>query len=201
MVAELIGNEPFEEEILETTLDARQRLLKPGARLIPHALTLLARPIQLPEAEIRQRAYGRAAVERWRDLYGIDFQPLLDAAIPGPVHTITEGEVVATWPQMGPPVVLGSLDLVSFSGAFGARVRRSHRRPSGPGQRCRGDLSRRPARSNLAHARSVDVAGVQLGNVSVGAPRPGRGRPGVHAPRGLQPQGCWNTRRAHLRSR
>jgi len=114
LVAEVIGNEPFEEEILETTLDARQRLLKPGARLIPHALTLLARPIQLPEAEIRQRAYGRAAIERWRDLYGIDFQPLLDAALPGPVHTITEGEVVATWPQMGPPVVLGSLDLASF---------------------------------------------------------------------------------------
>jgi Ribosomal protein L11 methyltransferase (PrmA) len=114
LVAEIIGNEPLEEEILETTLDARRRLLKPRARLIPHALTLVARPVQLPEAEIRQRAYGRGAVERWRDLYGIDFQPLLDAALPGPVHTITEGEVVAMWPQMGPPVVLGSLDLASF---------------------------------------------------------------------------------------
>jgi Ribosomal protein L11 methyltransferase (PrmA) len=114
LVAELIGNEPLEEEILETTLDARQRLLRPGASLIPHALTLLARPIQLPEAEIRQRAYSRPAVERWRELYDIDFQPLLDAAMPGPVHTITEGEVVATWPQMGPPVVLGSVDLASF---------------------------------------------------------------------------------------
>ena len=74
----------FEEEILETTLDARRRLLKPGARLIPNALTLLARPLLLPEAEARQRALGRAAVERWRGLYGIDFEPLLDAAIPGP---------------------------------------------------------------------------------------------------------------------
>jgi len=32
LVAEIIGNEPLEEEILETTLDARGRLLKPGAR-------------------------------------------------------------------------------------------------------------------------------------------------------------------------
>ena len=48
LVAEVIGNEPFEEEILETTLDARRRLLKPGARLIPHALTLLARPGPAP---------------------------------------------------------------------------------------------------------------------------------------------------------
>jgi precorrin-6B methylase 2 len=155
LVAEIIGNEPLEEEILETTLDARQRLLKPGARLIPHALTLLARPVQLPEAEIRQRAYGRAAVERWRDLYGIDFQPLLDAAMPGPVHTITEGEIVATWPQMGPPVVLGT----------------------------------------------VDLAGVQLGNVSLGASRSGRGRSRLRAPSRLQPQGGRNTRWAHLRDR
>ena len=138
LVAEIIGNEPFEEEILETTLDARQRLLKPGARLIPHALTLFARPVLLPEAEIRQRAYGRAAVERWHDLYGIDFQPLLDAATPGPVHTITEGEVVATWPQVGPPVVLGSLDLTSFEEPSVARVRRSRRRPD----RARSTLSR-----------------------------------------------------------
>ena len=114
LVAEVIGNEPFEEEILETTLDARRRLLKPGARLIPHSLTLLARPVRLPEAELRQRAYGRAAVQRWRELYGIDFQPLLDAANPGPVHTVTEGEVVASWSQMGPPVELASVDLATF---------------------------------------------------------------------------------------
>ena len=78
LVAEIIGNEPFEEEILETTLDARRRLLKPRARLVPHALELLARPLLLPEAEFRQRAFGRTAVERWRDLYGMDLQPLLD---------------------------------------------------------------------------------------------------------------------------
>lgn len=114
LVAEVIGNEPLEEEILETTLDARHRLLVPGARLIPNALTLLARPILLPEAEIRQRAFGRAAVERWQMLYDIDFEPLLDAAIPGPTHTITEGEVVATWPQVGPPVELATLDLTTF---------------------------------------------------------------------------------------
>ena len=58
LVAEIIGNEPLEEEILETTLDARRRLLKPGARLIPHTLTLLARPLRLPEGEARQRAIG-----------------------------------------------------------------------------------------------------------------------------------------------
>ena len=114
LVAEVIGNEPLEEEILETTLDARRRLLKPGARMIPHALRLLVRPLLLPESEVRQRAFGRQAVDRWRALYDIDFTPLLQAAIPGPTHTITEGEVVGTWPQVGPPAVLATLDLRTF---------------------------------------------------------------------------------------
>ena len=30
------------------------------------------------------------------------------------MHTITEGEVVATWPQAGAPVVLASVDLATF---------------------------------------------------------------------------------------
>jgi precorrin-6B methylase 2 len=114
LVSEVIGNDPFEEEILETTLDARRRLLKPGARLVPNGLTLFARPLLLPETEARQRALGRSAVERWRALYGIDFDPLMEAAAPRPVNSPTEAEVVATWQQVGPAAVLGVIDLTSF---------------------------------------------------------------------------------------
>ena len=117
LVAEVIGNEPLEEEILETTLDARRRLLKPNARLMPHTLTLLARPLLLPEEEARQRAIGQAAVERWRQLYDMDFVPLLDGALPGPVNMPTEAEVAATWPPVGPPVVLAAIDLSTFEEA------------------------------------------------------------------------------------
>jgi protein arginine N-methyltransferase 1 len=117
LVAEVIGNEPLEEEILETTLDARRRLLKPGARLVPHTLELVARPLLLPEAEVRQRVFGPTAVERWRDLYAIDFRPLLDVAAKEPVYSVAEGEVVATWPPVGPPAVLASVDLTTFEEA------------------------------------------------------------------------------------
>ena len=114
LVAEVIGNEPFEEEILETTLDARRRLLKPDARLIPHILELVARPLLVPDAESRQRAIGREAIERWRQLYGIEFQPLLDAAFPVPVNNPTEAEVLARWRPVGPPVSLATVDLRRF---------------------------------------------------------------------------------------
>ena len=45
----------------------------------------------------------------------MDFQPLLDATHPGPVHTITEGEVVTTWPQAGSAALLASVDLAWFA--------------------------------------------------------------------------------------
>ena len=117
LVAEIIGNEPLEEEILETTLDARRRLLKSDARLIPHTLTLLARPLRLPDGDARQRAMGRGAVERWRRLYDIDFEPLLDAAAPRPINMPTEAEVAAAWPPVGPPGALAALDLTTFAEA------------------------------------------------------------------------------------
>jgi len=111
LVAEVIGNEPFEEEILETTLDARRCLLKPGARLIPHTLELVARPLPIPDADARQRAIGRQAVQRWRELYGIEFQPLLDAAFSGLVNNPTEAEVLARWSPVGPGVTLATVEL------------------------------------------------------------------------------------------
>ena len=117
LVAEVIGNEPFEEEILETTLDARRRLLKPGARLLPNALTLFARPLLIPEPEHRQRAISRTAAMRWRDLYGIDFQPLVDTAPADPILMPTETELAATWPAVGPPVALTTVALGSFEEA------------------------------------------------------------------------------------
>lgn len=117
LVSEVIGNEPLEEEILETMLDARRRLLAPGGRLVPHTLELVARPLRLPEEEFRQRAFGQAAVDRWSGLYDIDFGPLLDAAGPDPVHTLTEGEIVARWPPAGPATTLGRIDLTAFEEA------------------------------------------------------------------------------------
>jgi protein arginine N-methyltransferase 1 len=111
LVAEVIGNEPLEEEILETTLDARSRLLKPDGRLIPHTLELVARPLLIPDDEARQRAIGSQAVQRWQGLYGIEFQPLLDAAFKGPVNNPTEAEVLARWPPVGPPVTLATVEL------------------------------------------------------------------------------------------
>ena len=199
LVAELIGNEPLEEEILETTLDARRRLLKPGARLVPHRLTLLARPLRLPEGEARQRAIGRSAVERWRGLYEMEFQPLLDAALPGPVNMPTEAEVVATWPPVGPPAVLADLDLSTFSDA-------SVRGCADLAVDEPGAVNAVAVTFTAALYGTIEhtldpwtVAHLELGDVGVGAPRAARARRGDRATRALHPQGAGRAGRAHLR--
>ncbi len=87
------------------------------ALLVPNTLTLL-RP---PRSRCRRPRSGSGPLVPPRSralaglIYDIDFQPLLDAEhAAGGGHTVTEGEIVATWPQAGHPVVLASLDLMTF---------------------------------------------------------------------------------------
>jgi protein arginine N-methyltransferase 1 len=68
VVCETLGNYPFEENIVETLNDARERFLNPGGVIIPGAVEQLAAPV--------------TAERYWRDLaawdevgYGLDFAP------------------------------------------------------------------------------------------------------------------------------
>ena len=76
LVGELIGNDPLDEHIIQYIADARRRLLKPAARLVPSRLQVLALPVAVPEALIRRRTFTPDALETWRSWYGIDFGAL-----------------------------------------------------------------------------------------------------------------------------
>ena len=54
LVSEIIGDEPLEEEVLKVTMDARNRFLKPSARLLPCALQVFGLPVTIPEP-VRRR--------------------------------------------------------------------------------------------------------------------------------------------------
>ena len=114
LVSEVIGNEPLEEEILETTLDARRRLLKPDGAACPECAHAF-RAASFASGDRREAACARTLGSRAvASLYGIDFEPLVDAAAAGPVNSPTEAEVAATWPPVGPPKVLAVFDLTAF---------------------------------------------------------------------------------------
>jgi protein arginine N-methyltransferase 1 len=111
VVTETIGNLGLEEGILGWTADACQRFLKPGGRLIPESIALMAALVEAPEAY--------AGVSAWSDLpYGLDFSPARALACNNP-----------RWLQLAPeaclsePALLGKVDLTCNRGdRFQGRV-------------------------------------------------------------------------------
>jgi SAM-dependent methyltransferase len=67
LVTETLGNLGFDEQILASVLDARQRLLTPDARIIPARVALFAAPVDAA------RVYEREVASWSAPRYGVDF--------------------------------------------------------------------------------------------------------------------------------
>ena len=68
IVSETLGNYPFEENIIATLNDARERFLNPGGTIIPAAVEQFACPV------VGERLYRDLAA--WDEVgYGLDFAP------------------------------------------------------------------------------------------------------------------------------
>jgi protein arginine N-methyltransferase 1 len=114
LVSEIIGEMPLDEHVLETTLDARRRLLRPDAGLIPSRLRLVGTPLAIPPDRLASRTADAGTVERWRDWYGVDLSPIAEAAH-GLGHMIfLDRESAAEIPAIADPVLLADIDLSTF---------------------------------------------------------------------------------------
>jgi hypothetical protein len=70
LITETLGAFGFEERILSSVIDARKRLLRPGATIVPQRVELFVVPVELPVIFERH-------VSCWqRSPYGFDFSPL-----------------------------------------------------------------------------------------------------------------------------
>ena len=70
LVTETLGAFGFEERILSSVINARKRLLRPGATIIPQRVELFVVPVELPVIFDRH-------ISCWqRSPYGLDFSPL-----------------------------------------------------------------------------------------------------------------------------
>jgi hypothetical protein len=114
LVSEMIGAEPFDEDLIKFTVDALQRLVKPDARLVPHRLRLFALPVELPD-EKRGRYFALPEhVEQWRAWYGIDLGALAHFTPEQPF--LQHFSVGATdWRVLSDPILLADLDLRALS--------------------------------------------------------------------------------------
>ena len=111
LVSELIGKDILNEDIVRYVADARRRLLKPGARLVPSRLRVLALPVAVPEERLRRVTFTPDALETWRSRYGIDFGALRKAA-PSSFSFLVNPERLAGR-VLGAPVLVFDADLAS----------------------------------------------------------------------------------------
>ena len=116
LVSEVIGDDPLSESVLELILDARTRLLKPGARLIPMQLRMYALPVTVPTGELATRVFTDDNVEKWKSWYGVDLAPLAEVlrkrrlTIHAPPHSARD------WTAFSDPVLLADVDLGQTNG-------------------------------------------------------------------------------------
>lgn len=106
LVSEIIGLDPLGEGVLEFTRDATQRLLRPGARLIPDELEIHVTPVTLPDGVVHAHRVGSAHVESWREWYGIDFSPLHDASSRSLYAFAAAPVYVRRWEALGEPACI-----------------------------------------------------------------------------------------------
>jgi hypothetical protein len=115
LVAEIIGEIPFQERVLEVTRDARSRLLEVGARLIPSRLRIFGLPVAIPGDLLATRVITVPAVDRWRSWYGMDFGPLAGASR-GLSHVLMLDPASArSLPAIAEPLLLADVNLGVFN--------------------------------------------------------------------------------------
>ena len=111
LVTEMIGHEPLAEDALLVTWDARKRLLKEGARMVPRALRMYAYPAILPEDERGKAFFTEASTLAWKSWYGIDFSALL--GLGGPRGYTVETQEVKSWTALAEPALIGAVDFTT----------------------------------------------------------------------------------------
>lgn len=123
LVTEIIGNDPLDELLLEVVSDAKARLLKPGASIVPCALEILALPVDVPRRVLERHTFTAERIRAWREAYAIDLSPLLQVR-PSPTQPImVRTEDLLAWRRVGAPVSLITLDLTrSFDIALHAHA-------------------------------------------------------------------------------
>jgi hypothetical protein len=113
MVSEIIGNDPLGENVLAVTADARKRLLKPDARLIPNRLRVFGVPITIGSGKLESRTFNAENTKNWKSWYGFDFSSLIDISQENSTQFIIKPSIAYDWETFAQPVLLADLDLTS----------------------------------------------------------------------------------------
>jgi predicted O-methyltransferase YrrM len=113
LISEMVGNDPMSDYVLEVMIDARKRLIKPDARLMPSTVRVLGLPVSIPMPELMKHTFTADVIQNWREWYGIDFSPLAEASrVSNHVFAVRPYEV-RDWPALSEPVLIEQFDLMA----------------------------------------------------------------------------------------
>jgi protein arginine N-methyltransferase 1 len=115
LISEMVGNEPTGDFVLEVMRDARKRLLKPNARIVPGKVKVFGLPLTVPESELGKHIFTAEQARRWSEWYGVNLVALsADAynALEGTVRSIRP-YAARDWPTLSEPVLLTKWDLMN----------------------------------------------------------------------------------------
>jgi len=111
LVSEMIGSDPLRENLLEVTADAKHRLIKPHAVVIPRRLRLFGLPVSIPAAILQRHRFTDEQARLWHSHYGFDFSSLTACATAPSFRFFAAPEECSAWDALGEPFVLADLDL------------------------------------------------------------------------------------------
>jgi hypothetical protein len=109
-VSEILGDEALGELVVEFTLDARRRLLKPNARHVLGRLQMFAVPVAIPEEDLGREVFTERNTSRWREWYDIDFAPLVRSELD---LLFVHPDAAAGWTALAEPVGLTDFNLAT----------------------------------------------------------------------------------------
>lgn len=111
LVSEIVGNDPLDENIIPTTNDALQRLLKPGARLIPGGLKVFALPLTVPKSKTKEHFFTEEQIKLWKKRYNLDFSNYFETSSQQTYHTLINTSKTRNWPRLANPMLVADIDL------------------------------------------------------------------------------------------
>lgn len=109
LVTETIGNDPLDEQLLEIVVDAKERLLRPGAKMIPAGIQIYAVAVDIPRSILDKHVFTKRKLEGYRKAYDLDFSVLAEHRLSCHDPIMVDARDIATWP-LGPPVLLWEID-------------------------------------------------------------------------------------------
>jgi 16S rRNA G966 N2-methylase RsmD len=108
LVSEIIGADPFDEDVLSVMRDATRRLVTADARMVPSRLALSAALVEVPEDVWIAETYTSGAAERWKAAYAIDFGELVRMGML--TRFFAPRRKARGWKRVSEPVRLGHVD-------------------------------------------------------------------------------------------